>query len=70
MDSPKIEFRLSPILHAYLEDLADIGGYGQGKHGVAKRFVENGIQAALDKNVIEKRSVKDFQDKNEDDQSS
>ena len=65
--NPKIEFRLPPIMHAYLEDLADMGAYGKGKTGVAKRFVEQGIANALDRKVIAPRSVADFDDDTNDD---
>lgn len=58
--SPKAYCRLEPINHAYLEDLARLGAYGKGKSGVIRRFIENGIKEALEKNVIEKRRVEDF----------
>lgn len=58
--SPKAAVRLEPIMHAYLEDLAKLGSYGKGKSGVIRRFVENGITEALEKQVISKRSVEDF----------
>lgn len=66
MANEKIPIRLPPILHAYLEDLADLGTYGKGKIGVARRFVEDGIREAVDKNVIPKRSMKDFPAENDD----
>ena len=60
--NPKVEFRLPPIMHSYLKELADIGAYGKGATGVAKRFVEQGIADALDKKVIVPKSVEDFDD--------
>ena len=62
MANEKIPLRLPPILNAYLSDLADLGTYGKGKIGVARRFVEDGIQKALENDVIRKRSLKDFED--------
>lgn len=60
--NPKIEFRLPPIMHSYLEELSGLGAYGKGAAGVAKRFVEQGIAAALEKKVILPKNVKDFDD--------
>jgi hypothetical protein len=58
--NPKAECRLSPINHAYLEDLAKLGPYGKGKSGVMRRFIENGIRDALEKHVIAPRDVAQF----------
>ncbi|MCC8975927.1 MULTISPECIES: hypothetical protein [Bradyrhizobium] len=58
--NPKAECRLSPINHAYLDDLAKLGPYGSGKSGVMRRFIENGIRAALEAKVIAPRDVADF----------
>ena len=58
--NPKAECRLSPINHAYLDDLAKLGPYGSGKSGVMRRFIENGIRAALEAKVIVPRNVADF----------
>ena len=52
--SPKAQCRLEPITHAYLEDLARLGAYGKGKSGVMRRFIENEIKEALEKQVIPK----------------
>lgn len=57
---PKAQCRLDPINIAYLQDLADVGAYGRGKSGVMRRFIETGIQRALEKQVIAKRSAEDF----------
>ncbi len=65
--NPKIEFRFPPIMHAYLEGLADMGAYGKGKTGVAKRFVEQGIMNAIDRKVIAPKSVADFDNDTDDD---
>jgi hypothetical protein len=61
MANPKLEVRLPAIMLAYLDDLASIG-YGAGKTGVARRFIENGIANALDSKLLEKRYEKDFRD--------
>lgn len=58
--SPKAQCRLEPITHAYLEDLARLGAYGKGKSGVMRRFIESGIKEALEKQVIQKRSIEEF----------
>ena len=50
--NPKVERRLSPINLAYLNDLAKLGPYGSGRSGVMRRFIENGIRAALEAKVI------------------
>lgn len=62
MASPKVQCRLEPINHAYLEDLAKLGAYGKGKSGVMRRFIENGIQQAVEKQVIAQRNVEEFGD--------
>jgi hypothetical protein len=59
MANPKLEVRLPPIMHAYLEDLAAVG-YGKGKIGVARRFIENAVTAALETKVISTRKAADF----------
>jgi hypothetical protein len=56
----KAECRLSEINHAYLKDLAKLGAYGDGISGVIRRFIENGIQEALENKVIAPRDVSDF----------
>jgi len=53
-------------MHAYLDDLAAVG-YGRGKVGVARRFIENAITAALETKVIPTRKAADFDDAAEDD---
>jgi hypothetical protein len=58
--TPKAECRLEPIDIAYLNDLAKLGGYGKGRAGVIKRFIQNGIVEALEKGVIAKRSIEAF----------
>lgn len=57
---PKVDCRLDPINIAYLDDLAKLGPYGSGRSGVMRRFIENGIKAALEAKVIASRDVADF----------
>ena len=68
--NPKAECRLEPIDIAYLDDLAKISGYGKGRAGVIKRFIQNGIVEALEKGVIEKRSIEQFGGKIEDEEDA
>jgi hypothetical protein len=58
--NPKVECRLSAVNLAYLNDLAKLGPYGSGRSGVMRRFIENGIRAALEAKVIAPRDVADF----------
>lgn len=60
MANKKMEVRLPPIMHAYLQDLADVG-YGNGKTGVARRFIENAVTNALETGIIEKRRAQEFE---------
>lgn len=52
--------RLRPIDLAHIDELSKIGGYGKGRAGVARRFIENGIARALERHVLEKKSASDF----------
>lgn len=63
----KLPLRPPLIIHAYLAELADMGTYGKGKNGVALRFIEDGIQNAIDRGVISKRSRQNFADGEESD---
>ncbi len=47
-------------MHAYLIDLAKIGAYGKNKAGVMRRFIENGIVAALEGGILDKKDIRDF----------
>ena len=55
MASPVVNVRLPPVIVEYLDELSKIGGYGTGRAGVIRRFVENGIVRAIELKVIEKR---------------
>ena len=61
-ETPKETVRLSPVVSAYLDDLAKLGVYGRGRAGVMRRFIENGIKEALEKKVLAPRDVSDFAD--------
>jgi hypothetical protein len=65
-ENPKASTRLRPIIHAYLADLAKLGTYGKNKAGVMRRFIENGIVAALEGGVLEKKDVRDHGEQLED----
>lgn len=60
MANPIATVRLRPVIIAYLDELADLGGYGKGRAGVMRRFIENGIVRALERRVIDKKSASDF----------
>ena len=57
MANKKIDARLQPIMHAYLEDLARVGAYGRDKSDVARTLIEAGIRDAIEKQVIKARTV-------------
>lgn len=59
-ESPTKSIRLRPVIVAYLDELALIGGYGKGRSGVMRRFIENGIVRAIERKVIEKKNAADF----------
>jgi hypothetical protein len=58
--NPVTPVRLRPVIVAYLDELASIGGYGKGRSGVMRRFIENGIVRAIERKVIEKKNAADF----------
>jgi hypothetical protein len=60
--TPKTSVRLTPIIRAYLDDLAKLGAYGKGRAGVMRRFIENGIKDAIEKKVIAPRDISEFGD--------
>jgi Arc/MetJ-type ribon-helix-helix transcriptional regulator len=57
MANPKIQPRLSEIMHRYLDDLVEIGAFGSSPHDVARALIEAGIRDALSKNLIAVRKV-------------
>jgi hypothetical protein len=68
MANPVINVRLRPVIVSYLEELAAIGGYGKGRSGVMRRFIENGIVRAIERQVIEKKNAADFGESAADDE--
>ncbi len=54
----KIQPRLPPIIHAYLDDLVDTGVYGKDPSDVARALIEQGVRRAIAERIIAKRSVK------------
>jgi hypothetical protein len=59
-ENKPIPLRLRPIIKAYLRDLAEVGTYGENRSAVMRRFIENGIAAALEARVLDKKTVRDF----------
>lgn len=58
MANKKVEPRLAPIMHAYLDALVILGAYGKDKSDVARTFIERGIQDLLEKGVIGPKAPK------------
>jgi hypothetical protein len=51
--------RFRPVVLSYLDELSRIGGYGKGRAGVVRRFVENGIANELRQKILDKKSATD-----------
>jgi hypothetical protein len=58
--NPPVTIRFRAIDIAYLEELGKIGGYGKGRNGVIRRFVENGIVRAIERGVVVRKNAADF----------
>lgn len=58
--SPRVEFRLHPINHAYLDDLLRDGSFGGTKSEIVRRFVEEGIRRARREIGIADRNIDDY----------
>jgi hypothetical protein len=63
-----IPVRLRPIVVAYLDELHRIGGYGKGRAGVIRRFVENGIARAIQRGVLDKKNAADLGETDDDEE--
>ena len=63
-----IQVRVRPVILAYLDELDRIGGYGKGRSGVMRRFVENGIARAIQRGVLDKKNAKDFGETGDDEE--
>lgn len=44
-------------MHRYLQDYVD-AGFAKTKNAAAQRFIEDGITAAIGKNLIDRRKVR------------
>jgi hypothetical protein len=55
-----VQVRLRPVVIAYLDELERIGGYGEGRAGVIRRFIENGIAREIQRGVIQKKNATDL----------
>ena len=62
MANERVQPRLPPIMHAYLDALLDLGPYGKDKTDVARTLIEDGIKRALADGVIDRLSGKDFKE--------
>jgi len=60
MANDRVQPRLPPIMHAYLDALLDLGVYGKDKTDVARTLIEDGIKRSLADNIIKPLSAKDF----------
>ena len=66
--SKPVHLRLRPVIVAYLDELNRIGGYGKGRSGVIRRFIENGIARAIERKVVDKKSATDFGETGDEDE--
>jgi hypothetical protein len=55
--NPRVEFRLHPLNHAYLEDILKDGSFGGSKSEIVRRFVEEGIRRARREVGIPNRDI-------------
>ena len=60
--------RFRPVVLSYLDELSRIGGFGKGRAGVVRRFVENGIANELRQKVLDKKSAIDVGEAPDDDE--
>jgi hypothetical protein len=58
MANKPLQIRLSPITHAYLADLVDIG-YGKDETAIARHWIENEVARVVETKVISTRRVQD-----------
>lgn len=57
--NPKIQPRLLPEVHAYLQDLLDTGAFGSTLSDVARTLIEDGVRRALAERIIQVRRRQD-----------
>jgi hypothetical protein len=67
MANKPVPVRLRPVVHAYLADLDRIGGFGDGKPAIIRRFVENGIAKAIRDKVLTPKNAAELGEKLDDD---
>jgi hypothetical protein len=63
MANAQVMVRFRPVVLAYLDELDRIGGFGEGRAGVIRRFVENGIAREIQRGVLEKKNAADLGEK-------
>ena len=51
----KIQPRLDPLMHVYLQDLVEAKFFGRTPTAVAQRLIEDGIRRAIGERVIDRR---------------
>jgi len=55
MANDKLQPRLPPEMHAYLQALFETGAYGNSISDVARTLIEEGVRRALAERIIEIR---------------
>jgi hypothetical protein len=55
--NPKIQPRLPPEMHIYLQDLLETSAYGKSLSDVARTLIEEGIRRALAEKIIPVRRM-------------
>lgn len=63
MAGKPVQVRFRPVVLAYLDELDRIGGFGEGRPAIVRRFVENGIALALKQGMLEKKNAGDLGEK-------
>lgn len=63
MASKPIPIRLRPIVVAYIDELDRLGGFGEGRSGVIRRFIENGIAREIKRGILAPKNADDFGEK-------
>lgn len=58
MANRKVEVRLAPTTHDYLDDLVAAGTHGRTATDVARTLIEEGIRKAIADKIISVRSAK------------
>lgn len=52
MRNAPAQLRLSPILHAYLDELVKVGVFGKDKSAVMRRFIAVAAQSAKSQSLL------------------